>query len=98
MKKILCLLFLAVSLSAVCQRRITPVTTGATMTQSRNEVKNDSIDRSSLVEMHDADGRVVLVDTVTGKEFVDSVAIKKKKKYLIPYSTLHLSAWIYGIL
>lgn len=84
MKKILCLLFLAIALTAVCQRRITPVTTGATMTQSRNEVKNDSIDRSSLVEMHDADGRVVLVDTVTGKEFVDSVAIKKKKEVSYP--------------
>lgn len=87
MKRLLLLLFTIASLTALCQRKITPVTTGATMTQSRNEVKNDSTDRSNLVEMKDADGRIILVDTVTGKEFVDSAALKKKKE--VHYPLLH---------
>ena len=66
------------------QRRITPVTTNATMTQSINEVKNDSIDRRNIVEMRDSEGKIVLVDTVTGKEFVDSAALKKKKEVIHP--------------
>lgn len=87
MKRIMLLIIAVISLSAASQRRITPVTTGATMTQSRNESKNDSIDRSNLVEMHDSEGRIVLVDTVTGKEFVDSTELKKKK--IVNYPLIH---------
>ncbi len=60
------------------QRRITPVNTPATMTQSINETKRDSVDRSRLVRMEDAEGNVILVDTVAGTEFVDSTSIEKQ--------------------
>lgn len=84
MRNIIFLILLLLAFTSSGQRRITPVTTNATMTQSINEVKNDSIDRSNLVEMRDSEGRIVLVDTVTGKEFVDSVALKKKKEVFHP--------------
>ncbi len=96
MKQIVALLLFAVTLAVFGQRRITPVTTGAAMTQSVNEVKTDSVDRSNLVEMRDANGKIVLVDTISGKEFVDSVALKKKKeiKYPLFYSaTIGVDIW-----
>ncbi|MDE7153013.1 MAG: hypothetical protein K2O00_01045 [Muribaculaceae bacterium] len=80
MKKglIILMLLLLQSVTVMAQRRITPVNTAATVTQSINESKRDSVDRNRLVKMEDADGKVVLVDTVTGKEFVDSVEIEKQ--------------------
>lgn len=68
-----------VSLSA--QRRISPINTPATATQPVNENRQekDSIDRSRLVEMTDSKGNKILVDTISGKEFVDSAAIKESK-------------------
>lgn len=65
---------LCVVLTSRAQRRVTPIDTPATATQHINENKanGDSIDRSRLVEMTDAQGKIILVDTITGKEFVDS--------------------------
>lgn len=78
-KGLLLLAFMLLQLTAVMgQRRITPVNTPATVTQSINETRRDSVDRSRLVKMEDADGKVILVDTVTGKEFVDSVEMEKQ--------------------
>lgn len=80
MKQALLLIALVMTLVTplMGQRRITPVNTPATVTQARNETKRDSVDRSRLVRMEDAEGNVVLVDTVAGTEFVDSTAIKKE--------------------
>lgn len=81
-----------VSISAVmtvAQRRVTPVNNNATATQPRNDFRNDTARinaqrRASLVETVDADGRVILIDTVTGTEWVDSSAIKAKPVFTYP--------------
>ncbi len=70
--------------AAYGQRRVSPVKTPATVTQSRNGSKRDSLDRSRLIEMHDANGNVILVDTVTGKEVVDSTAMPTLPKMIYP--------------
>lgn len=90
MKKsvIISLLLLLQFSVALGQRRITPVTTPATITKAINETHRDSVDRSRLVKMEDAEGNVVLVDTVSGKEFVDSTEIKKQIPKMI-YPLLH---------
>lgn len=83
-KGLIILMLLLLQLTAVrAQRRITPVNTPATITQAINETQRDSVDRSRLVKMEDADGKVVLVDTVTGKEFVDSVELEAKVPKMI---------------
>lgn len=71
---------------ASAQRRITPVNTPATATQSVNENKlpSDSIDRSKLVQYRDDKGNVVLVDTITGIEIVDSAAMPKVPPMIYP--------------
>lgn len=68
------------------QRRVTPVNTPATATQSINENKlpSDSIDRSKLVQYRDDKGNVVLVDTITGMEIVDSAAMPKVPPMIYP--------------
>lgn len=67
----------AVSLPVASQRRVSPVNNSATATQSINENKlpGDSIDRSKLVQYRDDKGNVVLVDTVSGREIIDSTAM-----------------------
>ena len=78
-KGLLLLIILLLQLTVVtAQRRITPVNTPATITQSVNETKRDSLDRSRLVKMQDAEGNTILVDTVAGTEFVDSAATAKQ--------------------
>ncbi|MDE6403153.1 MAG: hypothetical protein K2K86_05015, partial [Muribaculaceae bacterium] len=83
MKRLYLILLLAivtaVSAQLAAQRRVSPVSTAATTTQSRNENKLpvDSIDRSKLVEYRDDKGNIVLVDTITGREIVDSTAMPK---------------------
>ena len=76
----------AASLQLAAQRRVTPVSNAATTTQSRNENKLpvDSIDRSKLVEYRDDKGNVVLVDTITGREIVDSTAMPKVPPMIYP--------------
>lgn len=69
--------------SAMSQRRVTPVNTPATATQPVNEFKNDTArinaaKRASLVHYHDEHGNVVLVDTVTGEEWVDTATVESK--------------------
>ena len=71
---------LAVTVGAEAQRRITPVNTAATATQSRNELRNDTARinaerRASSVSYVDDNGKVVWVDTVTGDKWVDSLAL-----------------------
>lgn len=89
MKRILRILLPAVALlcmvSINAQRRVTPVDNPATATQHINENKanGDSIDRSRLVEMTDSKGNPILVDTITGKEFIDTTAIERKVPKMI---------------
>ncbi|MBD5210001.1 MAG: hypothetical protein HDS77_01835 [Bacteroidales bacterium] len=89
-KILLPLIALAAVLSATAQRRVTPIDTPATATQHINENKanGDSIDRSRLVEMTDSRGNTILVDTVTGTEFVDTLAAQRVVPKMI-YPLLH---------
>ena len=70
-------IFLASAFSAQAQRRITPVNPpkpGVTIRKTDPD-KKPEIDRARLEERLDAQGNVILVDTVTGTEFVDSTGI-----------------------
>lgn len=90
-----CLTILAISLlasiSALAQRRVNPVNNASTVTQSINENKErgDSIDRSKLVEMTDSRGNKILVDTVTGKEFVDTFSKPERAIPKMQFPLLH---------
>lgn len=69
------LLVLAAIPAATAQRRITPVrpsTPGQTPAAAET---TGAIDRTHLVTTTDAEGRTVTVDTITGKEFVDSTLL-----------------------
>lgn len=81
---------LAAVLTVNAQRRVTPVNTPATATQhiNENKAKGDSIDRSRLVEMTDSHGNTILVDTITGTEFVDTTVTERKVPKMI-YPLLH---------
>lgn len=81
---------LACIITMSAQRRVTPVNNPSTATQHINENKanGDSLDRSRLVEMTDSKGNTILVDTVTGKEFVDSSVVEKKVPKMI-YPLFH---------
>lgn len=78
MKRITCLILLisalAVALPALGQRRVNPVKSASTGIEGKNENRNpaDSIDYSKLVRSQDANGNVILVDTITGREVPDT--------------------------
>ncbi len=74
---ILTLLCCLVCCGMSAQRRVTPVKAGSKNLVGVNENKQpgDSIDRSRLVSVTDDQGNKVLVDTVTGKEVPDTVAV-----------------------
>ena len=63
----------AVSNEAVAQRRINPVTPPKPGVEQKK--KTEEQDRSRVAERKDAQGNVVLVDTVSGQEFVDTLGI-----------------------
>lgn len=85
MKRILYLLAIAaVALSSMAQRRINPVKNPSTITQSRNEIRRDTLDKSKLVHMHDANGNVIYIDTITGEEVVDSLSMPIPAKMIYP--------------
>ncbi|MDE6417390.1 MAG: hypothetical protein K2K68_10255 [Duncaniella sp.] len=73
-------LFMALPLSA--QRRITPVGVPSTGTSYRE--KTDSVRPAGVVEQLDAKGNTILVDTITGREYVDSAAIRPSTKMVYP--------------
>lgn len=73
--------------SAVAQRRITPINTKATATQPINELENDTARinakmRATMVHYHDANGNIIYVDTITGREWRDSTAMNSIKKVM----------------
>ena len=74
---------LAASVDASAQRRITPVRPaepGKTATPEQER----PIDPSRLVTTTDAQGNTVTVDTVTGREYVDSTLLRKPPKMEYP--------------
>lgn len=76
-----------ISLASNGQRRITPISNPSTVTQSKNENHNpDSLDRTNIVEMTDAAGRTILVDTITGTEVIDSTAINIVPAMTYPFA------------
>lgn len=79
-------LMLALALDLSAQRRVTPVVPLEPGTAPKKEKKED-FDRSRLVEKSDAQGNIILVDTVSGKEFVDSTLMKAPPK--MEYPLLH---------
>ena len=79
-----------VSSNLYAQRRINPVETPATQTKAVNLNPKDTTEAPdpskmpNLIHFHDENGNVVYVDTITGKEFIDSTQIKKITKYSYP--------------
>lgn len=65
----------ALSVSMNAQRKVTPVQNAANTPVTINENKSDAdtFDRSRLVEMADAQGNLIMVDTITGQEWVDTL-------------------------
>ena len=77
----------------MAQRRITPVTEPQSRNNTATKPKADTAtDKSRLVESIDQKGNIVLVDTVTGTEWVDSTAIRK-----VGYTYPRLHALTVGI-
>lgn len=62
---------------SIAQRRVNPVTSASQGLQGKNENKNpaDTIDYSKLAHMHDENGNVIFVDTITGVEVPDTTAV-----------------------
>lgn len=76
-------------IDVVAQRRATPVNNAATRTQSSNDPTSDSIRaierrRAVSIQATDENGNIVMVDTVTGTEWVDSTLLPKPPKMLYP--------------
>lgn len=70
-------ILLAAAPAAEAQRRITPVRPAGPGQTPAAADPPGVIDRTHLVTTVDAEGRTVTVDTVTGKEFVDSTLLGK---------------------
>lgn len=83
---LLALLAVLGTADASAQRRVTPVQPTAPGTAPKPE-REKKIDRSKLVEMIDASGRTILVDTVTGTEIIDSTLLAAPPK--MEYPLLH---------
>lgn len=66
-------------------RRVTPVDNAATRTQHHNDAEGDTARmlerrRQRSIHYHDANGNTVMVDTITGEEWVDSTMLPKPPK------------------
>lgn len=77
---------ISVGISVEAQRRVTPVTPSSPTVpvKKKKDKKEDEVDLSTYVEMKDDKGNVFLMDTITGKEYVDSAALKKKTQINYP--------------
>ncbi|MCM1029257.1 MAG: DUF6048 family protein [Pseudoflavonifractor sp.] len=88
MPRLLCLivalLYMTMTpIGAAAQRRVNPVKP-ANPGQKIVVAKPKEIDRTRLAERLDAQGNIILVDTVTGLEFVDSAAMAHRPRNLYP--------------
>ena len=99
---ILILMTLAITIGAYAQRRISPVETPASQTQAVNlnpkdtTATPDPTKMPNLTHYHDDKGNVVYVDTITGKEFIDSTKLKKASTMTYPLLddvTLGVNIW-----
>lgn len=82
----LILIILTLAIDASAQRRVTPVVPtnpGTTPLPKREK----EFDRTRLVEKSDAQGNIILVDTVSGSEYVDSTMLKAPPR--MEYPLLH---------
>lgn len=61
--------------SALAQRRINPVVPPPPTSGTKKDTKPVEFDKSRLAETRDAKGNIVLVDTVTGSEYVDTTGL-----------------------
>ena len=77
--------------SGNAQRRINPVQnpTNTPIPINENRSQNDTIDRSRLVEMTDARGNIIMVDTITGTEWVDTLGGPNVKIPKMEYPLLY---------
>lgn len=71
------------------RRFVTPVNNAATRTQHVNDARGDSARmlerrRARSIHYHDDQGRTIMVDTLTGQEWVDSTLLPTPPKMLRP--------------
>lgn len=83
---LLALLFIAFAGDLSAQRRVTPVKAPDPGTAPKVE-RVKKLDRSKLVEMTDAQGNTILVDTITGTEVQDTAMLAAPPK--MEYPLLH---------
>lgn len=70
---------------AAAQRRITPVEPPTTRPDAPKKPEvNPEEDRSRLQEQRDAEGNIIFIDTISGKEWVDTTAVRKKTRMIYP--------------
>lgn len=95
------MLCLAIAQQISGQRRVNPVKAASAGIVGKNENRNpaDSIDYSKLVRQQDANGNVILVDTVSGKEVPDTTSsastgkIPKMEKPLLYTASVGVDIW-----
>lgn len=77
--------FLFILPASAQRRRINPIENPATRTQHINKkARPDTLDRTNIVEKTDARGNIILVDTVTGKEVIDSTQMPTVPPMIYP--------------
>lgn len=79
------------------QRKITPVKPTTTTSAAADQQKKKEADpRENLAEMKDAEGNIIFIDTISGKEWVDTTARKGSTKMIYPLMesvTVGLNVW-----
>ncbi|MCC8039257.1 MAG: DUF6048 family protein [Bacteroidales bacterium] len=87
-KLLLAITVIAVVLTLSAQRRITPVTpapaAGEWQPAKRDTTRSAIPDTAHMAHYHDEQGRVVWVDTVTGREWMDSTLLPAAPKMEYP--------------
>lgn len=71
------------------RRRINPINTNATATQSINETRNDTSRINAAIRARSTsfvreDGAIVYIDTVSGSEWIDSATIRRGTRMTYP--------------
>lgn len=82
--------------SAVAQRRVTPVTPPPaavrhqpTQTNDNDKTPKENTLPPSVIHYHDPNGNMILIDTISGTEYVDSTAIEAAKPKGRIYPLMH---------
>lgn len=80
------ILFITAALPADAQRRVTPVepAPGTSGSPALKKELTPYEDKGRLREEKDAQGNIILIDTVTGQEWVDTTLVKKNTKMIYP--------------